>query len=168
MQTMPDESLPPLFVPHGLMRSLPHDVPSPLEQAILAEDMERLFDGLSQLPARTRKIISLRFGLRRHRPLTLAAIGEKLRLQRQRIHQIQARAIEDLQLILSQKELPPPGTRFLHPRITSTSEPRKPVVWKKDTRRKLKTTSRAPYRPRAETIMRANVVKSEKRANQTT
>lgn len=48
---------------------------------------------------REEKILRLRFGLDENRPKTLAEIGNSLSLTRERIRQIQARALEKLGLI---------------------------------------------------------------------
>ena len=64
-----------------------------LEQAALHEAVER---ALAHLAARERKVIELHYGLGPEAPMTLAAIGRRLRLSRERIRQIEQDALERL------------------------------------------------------------------------
>lgn len=50
-------------------------------------------DSLSMLPDREREVIRYRFGLEGREPMTLAQIGEILRLSRERVRQIEAKAL---------------------------------------------------------------------------
>ena len=58
---------------------------------------EHLGTWLSQLNERERRIIELRFGLAGQEPLTLAEIGRKINVSRERVRQIEVRAFEKLQ-----------------------------------------------------------------------
>ncbi len=69
---------------------------SPFEMAataLLPEEIERL---LSPLDEREREILRLRFGLDRGEPRTLEEVGEYFNLTRERIRQIEARAMSKL------------------------------------------------------------------------
>jgi RNA polymerase primary sigma factor len=72
------------------------ETPPPIEYVsnhILQEELEHV---LSTLPAREAKIISLRFGLHNGRRFTLAEIGQKLDLTRERVRQIEHQALRRL------------------------------------------------------------------------
>ncbi len=62
-------------------------------RTLLNEDLE---SGLSRLSERKRKIMELRFGLDDQEPLTLAEIGERFGISRERVRQIESEALEDL------------------------------------------------------------------------
>jgi RNA polymerase sigma factor (sigma-70 family) len=71
-------------------------VESPFELAVvslLPAEIEKL---LSPLNAREREILSLRFGLDRGEPRTLEEVGKHFDLTRERIRQIEARAMSKL------------------------------------------------------------------------
>ena len=61
--------------------------------ALLPEEIQRL---LSPLDEREREILRLRFGLDRGEPRTLEEVGEHFNLTRERIRQIEARAMSKL------------------------------------------------------------------------
>jgi RNA polymerase primary sigma factor len=76
-----------------------------LEQTVLPDTDERILresfmralaDALSELPDRERKVLELRFGLRDDHPKTLREIGEILDLSRERVRQIESRALNKL------------------------------------------------------------------------
>ncbi|MEX2256954.1 MAG: sigma-70 family RNA polymerase sigma factor, partial [Acidimicrobiia bacterium] len=70
--------------------------PSPFEAAaasLLPAEVEKLLAGLAP---RERRVISLRFGLDRGEPRTLEEVGEHFDLTRERIRQIEARAMSKL------------------------------------------------------------------------
>ncbi len=69
---------------------------SPFEaaaEALLPEEMARLLEPLDE---RERTIISLRYGLDRGEARTLEEVGETFNLTRERIRQIEARAMSKL------------------------------------------------------------------------
>jgi RNA polymerase sigma factor (sigma-70 family) len=59
----------------------------------MAEEVEAV---LAPLTAREREVIRLRFGLGMRREMTLEEIGRRLSLTRERVRQIQARALAKL------------------------------------------------------------------------
>ena len=70
---------------------------APLDQALITESFEReLQELLDQLDEKERFIIERRYGLRDDEPQTLGELGEKLNLSRERIRQIQAKALDKL------------------------------------------------------------------------
>ena len=54
---------------------------------------EHLGSWLSQLNEREQKILRLRFGLGGEEPLTLAEIGRQINVSRERVRQLEAKAI---------------------------------------------------------------------------
>ena len=73
-----------------------HSQPSPCDAAVLALLPVEITALLSALDEREQMIISLRFGLDRGEPRTLQEIGEHLHLTRERIRQIEAKAMSKL------------------------------------------------------------------------
>lgn len=76
-----------------------------LEQTLFPDTDERMLhesfsraleDALSELPERERHVLELRFGLGDDQPRTLREIGESLGLSRERIRQIESRALARL------------------------------------------------------------------------
>ena len=65
----------------------------PSQRALLPDEISRL---LSPLDEREREILKLRFGLDRGEPRTLEEVGEHFNLTRERIRQIEARAMSKL------------------------------------------------------------------------
>ena len=57
---------------------------------------EELEDVLSQLTHRERKVLELRFGLRGEEPRTLEEVGQRFGVTRERIRQIEAKALRKL------------------------------------------------------------------------
>lgn len=68
----------------------------PFELVFTATLQETMEDVLSQLSEREMKIIKLRFGLTSHGPLTLEETGRMLGITRERVRQIQSKAIHKL------------------------------------------------------------------------
>ena len=60
---------------------------------------EHLGTWMSQLNERERKILKLRFGLEGSEPLTLAEIGRQINVSRERVRQLEAKAIMKLRLM---------------------------------------------------------------------
>jgi RNA polymerase primary sigma factor len=70
---------------------------TPLDEVLIAQSFEEQLETLlSQLEDKERFIIERRFGLGDHDPQTLAEIGSDLRLSRERIRQIEERALAKL------------------------------------------------------------------------
>jgi RNA polymerase primary sigma factor len=76
-----------------------------LEQTVLPDTDERILresfnramaDALADLPQRERTVLELRFGLEDDQPKTLREIGEALGLSRERVRQIESRALNKL------------------------------------------------------------------------
>ena len=68
----------------------------PYDAAAAALEREALRAQLARLSERERRVLSLRFGLDEPGPQTLAEIGEEFDLTRERIRQIEARALGKL------------------------------------------------------------------------
>lgn len=67
------------------------------DELLLRESFSRaLGDALAELPARERKVLELRFGLADDQPKTLREIGEVMGLSRERVRQIESRALNKL------------------------------------------------------------------------
>jgi RNA polymerase sigma factor (sigma-70 family) len=73
-----------------------HSQPSPADAAVLALLPLEMTTLLSVLDEREQMIISLHYGLDRGQPRTLQEIGEHLHLSRERIRQIEAKAMSKL------------------------------------------------------------------------
>ncbi len=85
-----DQQLPPLEAladPKG---------ESPFEEASAGETQERIATTLSRLRPRHQQVMRMRFGIGRSRSHTLAEIGRRLKLSRERIRQIEAEALRVL------------------------------------------------------------------------
>ena len=65
---------------------------------------EHLGTWLSQLNERERKIIELRFGLEGNEPLTLAEIGRQINVSRERVRQLEAKAILKLRMMTNYQQ----------------------------------------------------------------
>ena len=65
---------------------------------------EEILDLLSNLSERERSILDLRFGINDGKPRTLAEIANQLRISRERVRQIEERAIKKLKKFLVEKE----------------------------------------------------------------
>ncbi len=76
---------------------------SPLEEASSRIVEQRMESVLDSLPARDQEIVCLRFGLRGREAHTLEDIGAILKLSRERVRQIEARALRKLKQYLLQR-----------------------------------------------------------------
>jgi RNA polymerase primary sigma factor len=75
-----------------------HDrsVPSPEDETITREMASRIEGALAPLTEREQEVVRLRFGLSTDREYTLAEVGRRLGLSRERVRQIEARAVAKL------------------------------------------------------------------------
>jgi RNA polymerase sigma factor (sigma-70 family) len=73
-----------------------HSQPSPCDAAVLALLPREVTTLLSALDEREQMIISLRYGLDRGEPRTLEEVVEHVHLSRERIRQIEAKAMSKL------------------------------------------------------------------------
>ena len=73
-------------------------IPQPLEEAIQANLRTQIRKALATLPPRQEKVVRLRFGLGEVRDYTLEEVGEKFSITRERIRQIEQKALRTLRL----------------------------------------------------------------------
>jgi RNA polymerase primary sigma factor len=91
--------------PLGLELAQTSAIPSADHELIrhaVREEVERL---LGQLKPRERDVIELRFGLGREEPKTLEEVGRRLKLSRERVRQIEARAKQKLSQLARTRHL---------------------------------------------------------------
>ncbi|MCA9610317.1 MAG: sigma-70 family RNA polymerase sigma factor, partial [Myxococcales bacterium] len=91
---------------------------SPEDEALQRETASAILDAIDALPDRERRIIRLRYGLEDGEMHTLEAIGREFNVTRERIRQIEAKALEKLrrpssnnplrELLLARSESEPP------------------------------------------------------------
>lgn len=72
------------------------DAPSPAEQASYTLLREQLFEVLKELTPREEQVLKLRFGLEDGRTRTLEEVGREFNVTRERIRQIEAKALRKL------------------------------------------------------------------------
>ena len=72
------------------------DVPAPVEAAAYSMLKEQLMEVLDTLSDREKKVFMLRFGLEDGRPRTLEEVGKEFNVTRERIRQIEAKALRKL------------------------------------------------------------------------
>ena len=72
------------------------DVPSPVDAAAYSMLREQLLEVLDTLTDREKEVLSLRFGLEDGRARTLEEVGQKFNVTRERIRQIEAKALRKL------------------------------------------------------------------------
>jgi RNA polymerase primary sigma factor len=77
--------------------TLPQEQVPPVEQEMIHQaDLDELAAALSDLDGKEREVVRLRFGLEDDEPRTLREIGDRMRLSRERVRQIESRAKEKL------------------------------------------------------------------------
>ena len=81
------------------------DAPAPAEAAAFSMLKEQLVDVLGTLTEREQKVLKLRFGLEDGRARTLEEVGKKFDVTRERIRQIEAKALRKLRHPTSSKKL---------------------------------------------------------------
>jgi len=72
------------------------DADEPLDEVFRQIRREELFRVLDSLPARERKVLELRFGLKGERPRTLEEVGDRFGVTRERIRQVEAKTLNRL------------------------------------------------------------------------
>jgi RNA polymerase primary sigma factor len=72
------------------------DADQPLELVFKEIRREELFRVLDSLPARDRKVLELRYGLKGEKPRTLEEVGDRFGVTRERIRQIEAKTLNRL------------------------------------------------------------------------
>ena len=72
------------------------DVPAPADAAAFSMLKEQLIEVLDTLTEREKKVLTLRFGLEDGRPRTLEEVGKEFDVTRERIRQIEAKALRKL------------------------------------------------------------------------
>ncbi|MBK5253066.1 MAG: RNA polymerase sigma factor RpoD [Peptostreptococcaceae bacterium] len=72
------------------------DVPAPADAAAFSMLKEQLMEVLDTLTEREKKVLTLRFGLQDGRPRTLEEVGKEFDVTRERIRQIEAKALRKL------------------------------------------------------------------------
>lgn len=70
--------------------------PSPEEQAETSEAIAQVLRRLDRLDGRERTVVSLRFGLDGHEPMTLKEVGRRLGVTREWVRKIEVRAVRKL------------------------------------------------------------------------
>ena len=73
-----------------------NDVPSPADAAAFSMLKEQLMEVLDTLTDREREVLTLRFGLEDGRQRTLEEVGQQFKVTRERIRQIEAKALRKL------------------------------------------------------------------------
>jgi RNA polymerase primary sigma factor len=83
------------------------DTSSPSPEESVAQNLleENIQEVLEALPARDVRVLQLRFGLRGERIHTLREVGKKMMITRERVRQIQARALRRLQKLSRMERL---------------------------------------------------------------
>ena len=80
-----------------------YDGPDPQELAEQKELHDILIEAVNRLPARQCMIIKLRYGLESGKPMTLEEIGAEYNVTRERIRQVEIKALDKLRHILLTK-----------------------------------------------------------------
>lgn len=81
------------------------EMPTPERAALIELFREELLEMVEKLPPRDAQVLRWRYGLEGPRPLTLGEIGEKLGLSRERVRQIEMRALKRLKEAWGEKAL---------------------------------------------------------------
>ena len=81
------------------------DVPAPVDAAAYSMLKEQLMEVLDTLSDREKKVLMLRFGLEDGRPRTLEEVGKEFNVTRERIRQIEAKALRKLRHPIRSKKL---------------------------------------------------------------
>ena len=77
-----------------------------VEESVIQEVLEKeIYDLLDRLPEKERRVIELRFGLRGDEPKTLREIGDILGVSRERVRQLETRALRKLRSLAMKRHL---------------------------------------------------------------
>ena len=79
------------------------DAPGPQEIVEKQEANERLLELVNKLPPRDSQVIKLRYGLINRKPMTLEQIGQLYGVTRERIRQIECKALKRLHWLITVK-----------------------------------------------------------------
>lgn len=79
--------------------------PDPMVLIGEANEADRIRKWIEELDDTERTIIKLRFGIGASEPMTLEAVGRQFRITRERVRQIEAKALGKLKKIMEEKEL---------------------------------------------------------------
>jgi RNA polymerase primary sigma factor len=90
----------------GLLRFVSDDkVESPFEQAVNRDLTEKIKEALKTLSDKEERVIRMRFGIGEKHNYTLEEVGRVMQLTRERIRQIESKALKKLQHPLKSKKL---------------------------------------------------------------
>ncbi|HET6373255.1 MAG TPA: sigma-70 family RNA polymerase sigma factor, partial [Candidatus Polarisedimenticolia bacterium] len=90
----------------GLLRFVSDDkVESPFEQAVNRDLTEKIHEALKTLSDKEERVIRMRFGIGEKHNYTLEEVGRVMQLTRERIRQIESKALKKLQHPLKSKKL---------------------------------------------------------------
>lgn len=81
------------------------EMPTPERAALVELFREELLELVEKLPARDAQVLRWRYGLEGPRPLSLTEVGQKLGLSRERVRQIETRALKRLKEAWGEKAL---------------------------------------------------------------
>jgi RNA polymerase primary sigma factor len=77
-----------------------HSTPDPADVVSGIIDSESLAKVLEAMDERERKVVELRFGFKGEHPRTLAEVSSRFKVSRERIRQIEAKALEQIKAAL--------------------------------------------------------------------
>jgi len=78
-----------------------HSTPSPDQEFLDGDEKKRIHELLASISERDAQVLRMRYGLDDHSPMTLGEIGARLGLTRERIRQIESRALAKLHAVLA-------------------------------------------------------------------
>jgi len=77
-----------------------------VEESVIQEVLEKeIYDLLDKLPEKERRVVELRFGLKGNEPKTLREIGDILGVSRERVRQLETRALRKLRSLAMKRHL---------------------------------------------------------------
>jgi RNA polymerase primary sigma factor len=85
-------------------------MPSPEESLLDNDRTNEVAQAMAPLTDRERHVLSLRFGLGQDREYTLEEIGQQLAVTRERVRQIEVRALEKMRAVQSRRRAAAPLT----------------------------------------------------------